>query len=304
MRVFVIGAEGQIARSLREAAAGAPDVVLGIGARPEVDLIRPETLPPALEAFAPDVVVNPAAYTAVDQAEREPELAFAVNRDGVAAAAQAAARVGAPIVHLSTDYVFNGAKSGPYLETDPPNPLGVYGRSKLEGERAVAASGARCVILRTSWVYAPFGANFVRTMLRLADERDRLRVVDDQIGCPTYAPDLADAILAIARRLVAGGWRDEYAGLTHIAGPDALSWCGFAKRIVEGAAARGGRSVEVEAITTADYPTAARRPANSRLSCERLARVFDLRLPPLQTSLDACLDRLCAPADQARESAA
>jgi dTDP-4-dehydrorhamnose reductase len=304
MRVFVIGAEGQVARSLKQAAADAPDVVLECAGRPQVDLTRPETVLHAIQAFAPDIVVNPAAYTAVDKAEGEPALAFAVNRDGAAAAARAVASVGAPIIHLSTDYVFDGAKPAAYVEGDPPHPLGVYGRSKLEGERAVAASGARHVILRTSWVYAPFGANFVRTMLRLAGERDRLRVVDDQVGCPTYAPDLAQAILAVARRIAGDGWRGDYAGVTHIAGPDAVTWRQFAELIVEGAARRGGRRVPVDAIATADYPTAARRPANSRLSSARLAEVFGLRLPPLAVSLDACLDVLCGPERQTRESAA
>jgi dTDP-4-dehydrorhamnose reductase len=303
MRVFVIGAEGQVARALRETAAAAPDIVLACGARPEVDLMRPETLAPAIRAFAPDVVINPAAYTAVDKAESEPDLAFAVNRDGAVGAARAAAVLDVPLIHLSTDYVFDGGKEGPYVEADTPAPLGVYGRSKLAGEEAVAASGARGVIARTSWIYAPFGANFVRTMLRLAAERDALRVVDDQIGCPTYAPDLAAALLTVARRIT-GAWRDDYAGVTHIAGPDAVTWCGFARRIVAGAARRGGRCVPVEAIATADYPTAARRPANSRLSCARLQAVFGLTLPPLDVSLGACLDRLCGPGRRDEESAA
>jgi len=292
MRIFVLGAEGQVARSLREAAAADPTLALACAARPDVDLARPETIGPALEAFRPDLVVNPAAYTAVDKAESEAELAFAINRDGAAAVAAAAARVGAPIIHLSTDYVFDGAKDGLYVETDPVAPQGVYGRSKLEGEQAVAGANPRHLILRTAWVYAPFGANFVRTMLRLSGERDRLRVVDDQIGCPTYAPDIADAVLAIARRLAATGWRDEYGGVTHVAGPDAVSWCGFARAVAAGAAARGGREVPVDAITTADYPTPARRPANSRLSIARLAEVFDVRPPPLADSLGRCLDRL------------
>lgn len=296
MRIFVFGAEGQVARALREAAAADPAIVLGYGARPDVDLARPDTLLPALEAFGPDLVVNPAAYTAVDKAEAEPELAFAINRDGAGAAAAAAARVDAPIIHLSTDYVFDGRKDGPYLETDPVDPQGVYGRSKLEGELAVAKANPRHVILRTAWVYAPYGANFVRTMLRLAGERDQLRVVDDQIGCPTYAPDIADAVLAIAHRITDGGWRPDYAGVTHLAGPEATSWCGFARAVIAGSAERGGRSIPVEAITTADYPTPARRPANSQLATGRLASLFGVRLPPLQQSLARCLDRLIVPA--------
>lgn len=292
MRIFVLGAEGQVVRSLREAAAADPTLVLGCGARPVVELTRPETILAALEAFGPDLVVNPAAYTAVDKAESEPELAFAINRDGAAAVAAAAARLGAPIIHLSTDYVFDGTKSGFYVEADQVAPQGVYGRSKLEGEWAVAEANPRHLILRTAWVYAPFGANFVRTMLRLAGERDRLRVVDDQVGCPTYAPDIADTVLAIARRLAETGWKDEYGGVTHVAGPDAMSWCDFARTVVAGAAARGGREVPVDAIATVDYPTPAKRPANSRLSIARLGEVFDVRPPSLATSVGRCLDRL------------
>jgi dTDP-4-dehydrorhamnose reductase len=292
MRIFVTGAQGQVARSLSEAAATAPNVVIGLGARPIVDLTSPDTILPAMAAFAPDVVVNAAAYTAVDRAEAEPELAYAINRDGAAAVAAAAARLGAPVVQLSTDYVFDGSKDGPYLETDAVSPQGVYGRSKLEGEQAVASANPRHLIIRTSWVYAPFGANFVRTMLRLSAERERLSVVGDQVGCPTYAPDIAGAVLAIARACSSGGWRDAYAGVTHVAGPDTLSWCEFARKILAGAAERGGRCVPVDAITTAQYPTPARRPANSRLSTERLATVFGLRLPPLDHSLSTCLDRL------------
>jgi dTDP-4-dehydrorhamnose reductase len=293
VRIFVTGGDdGQVARSLGEAAAERPDVEVGFGARPAMDLTRPQTILPAIEAFRPDVVVNAAAYTAVDRAESEPDLVYAMNRDCAAATAAAAARVGVPIIQFSTDYVFDGAKDSAYVEADAPSPLGVYGRSKLEGEWAVAAANPRHLILRTSWAYAPFGSNFVRTMLRLAAERDRLTVVDDQIGCPTYAPDIADAILAIAGLWSGTGWRSEHAGVTHLAGPDALTWCAFARQIVAGAAARGCRRVEVEAITTSQYPTPAARPANSRLSSERLAAVFGVRLPSLESSLAACLDRL------------
>jgi dTDP-4-dehydrorhamnose reductase len=292
MRVFVTGVEGQIARSIGEAAARSPDIVVGHGARPAFDLTRKKTVWPAIETFAPDVVINAAAYTAVDRAETEPDLAFAINRDGAAAVATAAARLGVPVIQLSTDYVFSGDKQGAYLESDPVSPQGVYGRSKLEGERAVAAANPKHLIARTSWVYAPFGANFVRTMLRLSSERDRLGVVDDQIGCPTYAPDIAAALLAIAGLWRRQGWRDEHAGVTNIAGPDAVSWCNFARRIIAGAAQRGLRDVAVDAITTAQYPTAAKRPANSVLSTARLANTFRLRLPGLDTSLDDCLRRL------------
>ena len=207
MRLYVIGGEGQVARSLREAAAGDETIVFGYSRRAEVDLLQPTSIRNALADFRPDVVINPAAYTAVDKAESEPELAYAINREGAQAVAAAAAEVNAPVIHFSTDYVFDGTKDGAYIERDPVAPKGVYGKSKLEGERAVAAANPRHILLRTSWVYAPFGINFVRTMLRLAAERDRLRVVDDQIGCPTYAPDIANAAISIARQVAGVQWR-------------------------------------------------------------------------------------------------
>jgi dTDP-4-dehydrorhamnose reductase len=291
MRVYVIGSEGQVARSLREAAMHDESVVFGHSTRDSVDLLQRASVSAALAAFRPDVVINPAAYTAVDKAESEPELAFAINRDAAGIVAAAAAEQGAPIIHFSTDYVFDGRKVGAYVETDPVGPQGVYGRSKLEGERDVADANPRHVILRTSWVYAPFGNNFVRTMLRLAAERERLGVVNDQIGCPTYAPDLAKAALAIAKR-AGSDWSEILAGVTHAAGPDALSWCDFAQVIVEGAARRGARSVPVDPIPTSAYPTPAARPANSQLSTARLASVFGIRLRSLEHSLADCLDRL------------
>jgi dTDP-4-dehydrorhamnose reductase len=292
MRVFVSGANGQLARSLGARASASSDIVVGYGARPEVDLTRPETILPAMRAFEPDVVVNAAAYTAVDRAESEPELAHAVNCKGAAAMAAAAKVLAAPIIQLSTDYVFDGAKIGPYQENDRPAPQGVYGRTKLEGEIAVARANPRHVIARTSWVYAPLGANFVRTMIRLAGERDRLSVVDDQVGCPSYAPDVADAILTIARSWHEQGWRDEHAGVTHIAGVDALSWFEFAREIMNGLDARARRSAQVDPISSAMYPTPGKRPANSRLSTERLEALFGIRLPALQRSLGACLDQI------------
>ena len=292
MRLYVIGGRGQIARSLREAAFGCGDTVLGYSERPLVDLSRPESVAKAMAEFGPDIVVNPAAYTAVDRAESEPDLAFAINRDGAAAVAAAAARLDVPIIQLSTDYVFDGSKSDPYVEGDAVNPQTVYGASKLAGERAVAKANPRHIVLRTAWVYAPFGQNFVRNILRLSAERDRLRVVDDQIGCPTYAPEIAKAIITMARNIAGGEWQPKYAGITHLAGPDALTWFAFASTIMRGAAARGGRHVPVDPIGSSDYPTPAMRPENSRLDTTRLATVFDIHLPRLQSSLDECRDLL------------
>ncbi|MGY2937409.1 dTDP-4-dehydrorhamnose reductase [Bradyrhizobium sp. GM6.1] len=220
MRLYIIGSEGQVARSLREALSERSDITVQFSSRPAVDLLDPVSLSMAISTFGPDIVINPAAYTAVDKAEDERERAFAINRDGARSAAWIAREHGVPIVHLSTDYVFDGNKTAAYLEADQVNPQGVYGESKLAGEVAVKQANPRHVILRTSWVYAPFGSNFVRTMLRLAAERDRLRVVDDQKGCPTYAPDIADAIISVSNKLMT--WREEYAGVTHVAGPDVL----------------------------------------------------------------------------------
>ena len=292
MRIYVIGAEGQVARSLREAALRHNDLALGCSHRPDVDLLNPSSIEAAVADFRPDVVVNPAAYTAVDRAESEPEQAFALNRDGASTVAAAAARIDVPVIHLSTDYVFDGKKDGAYIETDPVAPQGVYGCSKLEGEMAVMAANPHHVILRTSWVYAPFGNNFVRTMLRLGEQRDQVSVVDDQLGCPTYAPDIADAVIKMARALADVGDRTKYSGVVHVAGPDAMTWCGFARAVFAGAAALGCRAVSVNPIPSSNYPTPAVRPANSRLSTAKLASLFDIRLPPMESSLANCIDRL------------
>ncbi|MGY8683127.1 dTDP-4-dehydrorhamnose reductase [Bradyrhizobium sp. UFLA05-153] len=286
----MIGTKGQVSRSLRELAALVSDAVIGFAARPELDLTRPKSVASAIMSFRPDIVINPAAYTAVDRAETESDLAYAINRDAAGEVAKAANAIGATIIHLSTDYVFDGAKQGRYLETDEPNPQGVYGRSKLEGELAVAAANPRHVILRTSWVYAPFGHNFVRTMLKVGAERECVRVVGDQRGCPTYAPDIAASIVSMARRL--RQWQQQYSGITHLAGLDAMTWHEFAGLIFSESAKRAGPSAAVETISSAEYPTAAVRPANSQLSTERLRSLFEISLPPTPSSISACLDRI------------
>jgi dTDP-4-dehydrorhamnose reductase len=300
VRLYVIGSQGQIARSLYEAESD-DRIVVGHSSRSELDILQPATIRRALSSFLPDVIINPAAYTAVDKAESEPDLAFSVNRDGAGAVAAAAQELGIPIIHLSTDYVFDGQKSAPYVETDSVAPQSVYGRSKLAGEIAVAAACEQHIILRTSWVYAPFGTNFVRTMMRLGNERDRLRVVNDQVGCPSYAPDIARAIISIARSIQSNGWRQELAGVTHLAGPDEITWFTFADEIMRLVKARGGHSATIEPISTSDYPTAAARPANSRLNCDRLQSLFNLRLPALSDALERCIDRLLGFSDKNAE---
>ncbi len=288
MRLAVIGSTGQVARSLQERAATRDIDVVAFG-RPGADLARPETIKAALQGAAPDIVVNAAGHTAVDQAESEEALAFALNRDGARVIAGAAASLGLPVIHLSTDYVFDGEKQSPYVESDPVAPRTVYGRSKLAGERAVAQANPRHFILRTSWVYAPFGVNFVRTMLRLARARDHVRVVDDQVGCPTYAPDLADALLTLVARLNQGA-----PGRYHLAGPEAMSWCEFARRIFAVSRAHGGPAVPVHPVATADYLLPAPRPANSRLDSGKIESTFGIRLPGVDDALERCIPRLLA----------
>jgi dTDP-4-dehydrorhamnose reductase len=278
-KLLVTGSQGQVAQSLlRRAGAHRGMAVEAVG-RPELDLERPETASAAIAARAPDAIVNAAAYTAVDKAEDELARAFAVNRDGAAAVAAAAQGLGIPLIHLSTDYVYDGEKRQPYVEGDATGPLGVYGRSKLEGEQAVLAACPGALILRTSWVYSPFGANFVKTMLRLGATRGHLWVVDDQTGNPTSALDLADAILRIAPSLAAEG-----GGLYHLAGTGHTTWCGLARHIFGFSARHGGPSPTVEAITTDQYPTAALRPGHSWLSCQAFEARFGFVLPAWQGS--------------------
>ncbi|MDR3536666.1 MAG: dTDP-4-dehydrorhamnose reductase [Acetobacteraceae bacterium] len=288
--ILVTGGSGQLARALEEAAPGA---VRRVG-RPALDFDRPETIAATVRAAAPRLVVNAAAYTAVDAAEDDADAAYRANRDGPAALARLCAEAGIPLIHVSTDYVFDGAKGAPYVETDPVSPQGVYGASKLAGEQAVLASGAQAVILRTSWVYAPVGKNFVRTMLTVGQTRDRLTVVADQQGCPTTAADLADAILAVAARIAATDWQPAYGGVFHAAGSGATTWHGLATAVFAEAARHGAKVPEVAPIATADWPTKAKRPADSRLDCAKLAAVFDVRLPAWHDSLVRTIDAIFA----------
>ena len=293
MRILVTGRLGQIAVALSQVRLDdGMDLVL-VG-RPEFELTSETSIRECIRAVAPDVVVNAAAYTGVDLAESEVGLAHRINGWAAGVVADAAASQGAAVLQLSTDYVFDGLKSTPYVEDDPVSPQNVYGHSKLAGERAVAAANPRHVIVRTSWVYAPFGANFVRTMLQLASSKDEIQVVDDQIGSPTYAPDLADALIGIARRVGdrARSVPADHWGTFHIAGAGETSWAGMAERVFAGSAARGGPCSRVRRIESTDYPTAAARPANSRLDCRRLQEVYGLLLPEWRDSLELCLDAM------------
>jgi dTDP-4-dehydrorhamnose reductase len=291
IRIAVTGRQGQIARALAEVGPSQMAEIVHLGL-PEFDLAAPGTLAPILIAAAPDIVVNAAAYTAVDRAESEPQLATAVNGTGAGAVAETARALGLPLIQLSTDYVFDGNKTDAYLEEDPVAPASVYGASKLAGEKAVAAAGDDHVILRTAWVYAPYGKNFVRTMLALAETRDEVRVVNDQVGSPTYAPDIAVAIIRIARNLVENRSDARLRGVFHLAGSGEISWAGFASAIFTFLAAKGLRTPVLTPIASAEYPTAARRPGNSRLNCAKLARVHGIKLPAWPDSLGICLQRL------------
>jgi dTDP-4-dehydrorhamnose reductase len=289
MRILVTGRNGQVAQSLAERASADHELIFVD--RPGFDLANPETIARAVERIRPDIVFSVAAYTAVDKAESERELALAVNGEGPGILARAAAGIGAPIVHLSTDYVFDGSGDHPYREDDPVAPLGVYGATKLAGERAIAASGARHAILRTAWVYSPFGNNFVKTMLRLAADRDELTVVEDQRGCPTSALDIADAMLRVAD--IWASDPDKGADTVyHFAGSGETNWADFARAILAFSAARGGPTASVRGIPTSAYPTPAKRPANSRLDSSRFAQTFGRRAPDWRESLEWVVKRL------------
>ncbi|ESY71550.1 dTDP-4-dehydrorhamnose reductase [Mesorhizobium sp. M0051] len=289
MRLVVTGREGQVAASLLEAGRRRAGVeVIAIG-RPELDLARPDMVIEAIAAAKPDIVVSAAAYTAVDQAEDEPDLAFAVNAVGAGKVAEAASRLGVPVIHLSTDYVFDGSKDSAYVETDATAPASAYGASKLAGEQAVAAASPHHLILRTAWVYSPFGKNFVKTMLRLAADRDEIAVVADQWGNPTSALDVADAILHAAAQLNDG---KSFAGIYHLAGTGEANWSGFARHILDTSRVSGGPWARVRDIATIDYPTKARRPANSRLSSAKFASAFGWDAPDWRKSTETVVRRL------------
>lgn len=291
MRIAVTGKTGQVVTSLIERGSSLGHEVIALG-RPELDLVDPVSIARAIQNATPDAVVSAAAYTAVDKAEGESGLAHSINGTGAGAVAQAAQALGVPLVHVSTDYVFDGALDRPYVETDPTEPTGAYGASKLAGEQAVlAAYGDNSAILRVAWVYSPFGGNFVKTMLRLAADRDEISVVSDQIGNPTSALDIAEGILRVAGNLVADS-DPAFRGVFHMTAGGEATWADFAEAIFTTSAGRGGTYATVKRITTVDYPTPARRPANSRLDCSRIAQTHDVALPEWHTSLETVIDRL------------
>jgi dTDP-4-dehydrorhamnose reductase len=287
MRVLLTGRDGQVARSLLEKAESLPDMELIPAGRPEVDLADPGSVARVIRAVSPDLVINAAAYTAVDQVEDEPELAFRINAEAAGEAAAAARAVNAAILQLSTDYVFDGQARVPYKEDAATNPLSVYGASKLAGEEAVRAANPDHLILRTAWVYSPFGRNFVRTMVAAARDRDSLNVVDDQHGSPTSALDLADAILAIA-----ANWPLDSGRIYHIAGSGSASWFELASEVMANCHRLGLPAAEVRPIGTADWPTRAARPRNAVLDSDAINRDLGIRLPDWRQSVAGIVERL------------
>lgn len=296
MRIAVTGVSGQVGWELERALQPYGDV-LGLD-RNTLDLSRPETVRRVIGEIRPDVILNPAAYTAVDRAEQEPDLARRVNQDSVAELAHAAHACGALLLHYSTDYVFRGDGDHPQTETHATDPQGVYGLTKLGGELALRDSKAAWLCFRTSWVYASRGKNFVRTILRLAREREQLRVVADQVGAPTGCRLIADASVATLRQVLLEREQGRFdSGVVHLAAGGETSWHGFAEAIVAGAAKLGMPGIaatSVIPITTAEYPTPARRPANSRLDCSLIRSRYGLALPPWQDGLRLCLMELAA----------
>ncbi|OGI40398.1 MAG: dTDP-4-dehydrorhamnose reductase [Candidatus Muproteobacteria bacterium RBG_16_62_13] len=285
--ILLTGASGQVGWELQRVLAPLGRVV-AVDLK-QMNLAEPDSIRRVLRNVSPNLIVNTAAYTAVDKAETEPDLAMAVNGTAPAVLAEEARRLKAGLVHYSTDYVFDGTKTGAYTEEDQPNPLGVYGRTKLAGEAAVLASGVPHLVLRTSWIYGARGHNFFLTMRRLGAERPELRVVDDQIGAPTWCRALAEVTGQMLAICGPSGMADR-SGLYHVTNAGETSWCGFARRTLE----LSGLKTPVSAIRSSDYPTPARRPANSRLMNGKLQRVFGLSLPPWEESLALCLDELSA----------
>ncbi|MCP5085018.1 MAG: dTDP-4-dehydrorhamnose reductase [Alphaproteobacteria bacterium] len=279
MRALVTGSSGQVASALAARAASAANLDLTFLARPSFDLETPGTIAREIIKQAPDVVLSVAAYTAVDLAEDDPDTAMAVNGEAPGVLAGAAAELGIPILHLSTDYVFAGGGDRPFVETDTPEPSTHYGRSKLCGEQAVMRSNPKHVILRTAWVYGPAGNNFVKTMLSLAEKREHLSVVDDQVGNPTSAFDIAEGILRVLQALEPGATKPAPYGIYHMAGSEEASWWAFAKEILRLSSKSGGPTAEVAAVETSAFPTRAGRPANSRLDCTKFTGQFGHTLP-------------------------
>lgn len=292
MRLLIAGWHGQVARALIEAAPSRAEIKALAAGRPALDVRDRRSIARAFSDLEPTIVINGAAYTAVDKAEADSDSAFALNWDGARLLAQSAARRNVPVIHLSTHYVFDGTKGAPYAEEDAPSPTTVYGRSKVAGEEAVREANPRHIILRTSWVFSSKRQTFARRVLDAAGSDGPLRIVADQHGNPTYAAHLAEAILDIAHKLSVKELGDEAWGTYHAAGTGAASWHGLAAELLAEGAKRGLRGAPLEPIASSDYPSQAPRPANAELDCAKFAATFGLRLPPWQQGAAACVERL------------
>ncbi|UOP13362.1 MULTISPECIES: dTDP-4-dehydrorhamnose reductase [Pseudomonas] len=285
LKILITGQHGQVSQELQQRLLGLGElIVLG---RDQLDLANVEQIRQQVRTHRPGLIINAAAHTAVDQAESEPDAAFAINATAPGILAEEAKALGIPLIHYSTDYVFDGAKPAPYTENDAPNPLGVYGQSKLSGEQAIAAVGGEYLILRTSWVYSSHGKNFLLTMQRLLQEKPHMRIVADQIGAPTWAGSIAESTRALIERWLAGA-AGEW-GVYHLTAQGETSWFGFAQAIGEHLRAQGKPCAELEAIPSSAYPTPAQRPLNSRLDCSRLQQQWQVSQPRWQDALRECL---------------
>lgn len=294
-RVLLLGAAGQVGREITARAAGHGLDLSGLD-HTALDICDPVAVARALESHRPDVVLNAAGYTGVDKAESEPAIAARVNAFAPGLIAERCARYRIPMVHISTDYVFSGEKPTAYVESDPVEPLGVYGRTKAAGEAAIRAAWDQHVIVRTSWVFGAYGHNFLKTVLRLAGERERLTIVADQTGCPTATRDLAEALLRVCAAAAKGEARF---GTYHFAGQGTTTWHGFASEVVARAKPYTGRSPQVLAIATAEYPTPARRPRNSELASHLFERTFGYVAAPWRQRVAEVVDELLAGAPAA-----
>ncbi|WP_424814863.1 dTDP-4-dehydrorhamnose reductase [Roseococcus sp. YIM B11640] len=292
-RILVTGQGGQLATGLEASLPARGFEALLVG-QPDFEFDKPETVVAAFGSLRPEAVVNCAAWTAVDAAEDDEAGAFRANALGPALLGRLCGEAGIPLIQISTDYVYDGLKGSPYVESDLPNPLGTYGRTKLAGEWAALAGNPQTCVLRTAWVYSAVGRNFVKTMLGLS-ERPELRVVSDQYGHPTSAPDLAEAIAAILARVRETGWRAEYRGVFHATAPNATNWHAFAEAIFAAGAAYGGKQPRVQAIATHEYPVKAKRPADGRMDPSKLQQTFGVSLPPWENALQRIVKALNSP---------
>jgi dTDP-4-dehydrorhamnose reductase len=297
MRILAAGWHGQIARAFMQAAPGRSDISAFAIGRPGLDICDPRSIERSLGDIEPDVLINLAGYTDVDGAESEPELAFALNAQGARLLAEAAARRRVPVIHISTCYVFDGHKPSAYAETDSTKPSTIYGKSRLAGELAVQAANPRHVILRTGWIFSPFGRCFVSNILQRAQLGMPLKVVSDQYGNPTYAPHLVDAILAVALQLTARPEEKKPWGIYHAAGTGTASWYEVGREVLSAAEGQAKLSASLEPIPSAEYATRTGRSPNSTLDCSKLERTFGVKLPAWQTGVQECVECLLAPHD-------